>query len=83
MQHHRLSSRKRDIRAPGAGTITWDDATHTTWTATYSGLVQADVDRAVAAQTRILWLGRDPLAGNELTTYEVGEVGGPAAPCVV
>jgi hypothetical protein len=53
------------------------------WIARYQGLSSDDQDLAVASETRILWLGADPLAGNELTIFEVGDgvVNGPSAPC--
>jgi hypothetical protein len=75
---------RRSLLAPGDGTIAYDSPTATTWTATYRGLGPADVTRALAAESRALWLGRAALAGNELTIYEngPGAVGGPAgAPC--
>jgi Abnormal spindle-like microcephaly-assoc'd, ASPM-SPD-2-Hydin len=88
---------RRVIRAGGAGkdgVIAYDaaDPTGTHWTATYSGLVQQDVDRALGlsgfhgAESRALWLGAQPLAGLELTIYENaadpaadGVVNGPSA----
>jgi chitobiase/beta-hexosaminidase-like protein len=53
------------------------------WIARYQGLSSDDRERAESSETRILWLGADPLAGNELTIFEVGEgvVNGPSAPC--
>src|SRR5262249_17152153 len=72
---------RRTLRAGGAGkdgALTYDanDPTGTHWTATYSGLVQADIDRIMGlngfpgAEFRALWLGSVPLAGLELTIYE-------------
>ncbi len=71
---------RRRLEAPGDGRLAYDpDGLH--WTARYTGLSPAVVDAAVAAETRILWLGADPLAGTELTIYEAGLTGGPAPPC--
>ncbi|TMF02388.1 MAG: hypothetical protein E6I52_09725 [Chloroflexi bacterium] len=88
---------RRVLRAGGAGNdgaISYDttDPTGVRWTATYTGLVQEDVDRVLGlngfsgAQSRALWLGVVPLAGLELTIYEndadplgSGTVNGPAA----
>jgi hypothetical protein len=72
---------RRTIRAGGAGrdgTLTYDanDPTGTHWTATYSGLVQQDINRIMGlagfagAEFRTLWLGSQPLAGLELTIFE-------------
>jgi fibronectin type 3 domain-containing protein len=81
---------RRDIRADSTGTATgflrYDTAnnpTGTKWTATYSNLSAADVQRVLAAESRIMWLGRDPLAGIELTISEKGDAiaNGPGAPC--
>ncbi|MFG2108273.1 choice-of-anchor D domain-containing protein, partial [Micromonospora chersina] len=84
---HRLISRdrfandRRDLRAPGGGTIEYDAAGSTKWTATYPALSAADVSRALAAESIINWLGRSPGANNELTIFEngPGTDGGPAA----
>jgi Fibronectin type III domain/Abnormal spindle-like microcephaly-assoc'd, ASPM-SPD-2-Hydin len=74
-------SGSRTLRAPGNGTLTYDSPGSTSWTATYTGLSAADLTRAHAAESRIQWLGRNALAGNELTIYEngVGTLGGPEA----
>ena len=79
-----LLSDRRTLLAPGNGTLAYDTVDNpdgTRWTATYSGLVAADLQRALDVESRILWLGRDPLAGNELTIFEVGiaDPPGPAA----
>ena len=77
---------RRTLRAAvgSDGTLVYDDATSGNWTATYSGLDAADRTRALSAETRILWLGADPAAGNQATIYETagdGSVaGGPATP---
>src|SRR5262249_99216 len=86
---------RRTLRAGGAGkdgTLTYDanDPTGTHWTATYSGLVQEDINRIMGlngfpgAQFRVLWLGSVPLAALELTIYENDPftVNGPTPPCV-
>lgn len=81
----------------GDGTIAYDAPGSTTnfrWTATYTGLSATDMVRAVGgtttggtvfagAESRIHWLGRDPLALVETTIFENGPgvVGGPSAPC--
>ena len=79
---------RRTLRAGGAGTdgsfaYDADDPTGTHWTATYSGLTAADVDRALAADTRILWLGATPLAATEITIYENADAiaNGPSLGC--
>ncbi|HNN13735.1 MAG TPA: choice-of-anchor D domain-containing protein [Anaerolineales bacterium] len=66
---------RRTLRAPGDGTISYDtvnNPTGTKWTATYTGLDQHDVNLALSVESRVLWLGRDPLAGIEITLFEVG-----------
>lgn len=63
----------------GVGTLSTTPAGNE-WIATFSGLSSADVSRAVSGQSVVLWLGRDALAGTELTHAEWGEVVGPAGP---
>jgi hypothetical protein len=86
---------RRTLRAGGAGTdgtLKYDTATGTAWTATYNLPTDNDLARAVGgvsptgtsfvgAESRAVWLGRDPLALTELTFFENGPgvVGGPAA----
>ncbi len=73
---------RKILRAPGdGGTLAYDTAGSTKWTATYKGLSAADVARALNGQMVINWLGRSPLTGNELTIFEngPGTDGGPAA----
>jgi Bacterial Ig-like domain len=78
---------KRDLRAPGDGTIAYDAPGSTHWTATWKALDAHDQDQATSGESRSLWLGTDPLAINSLgspsegTLYEFGQVPGPAAPC--
>ena len=77
-----LTGRRR-LQAPGDGTLTYDAPGSTRWTARYSGFSNEVVNVALAGETRILWLGADPLAGTELTIFEVGDgvEGGPSPPC--
>jgi hypothetical protein len=80
---------RRTLRAtdapvkPGDGLLTYDSPTATTWTATYTGLSPADVQRALGAESRIMWLGGAAAAGVEGTIYEIGAgvAAGPGAPC--
>jgi hypothetical protein len=82
---------KRTIRAsstPGTqiqGTLSYDGATSNRWTARYTGLSADDVTRALGAESRGMWLGRNPAAAVpvESTIFENGDVvaGGPGAPC--
>ena len=83
-----FSNGKRTLRAPADGTLVFDpvgpaNPDGVNWTATYSGLSAADVEQAMFGESRAVWLGRDPLAGNELTIFETGDgiAGGPSAPC--
>ena len=71
---------RRTLRAPEDGTLAYDKADNPTgvnWTATYTGLSAADVQRALAVESRVMWLGRDPLAGVELTIFEAGTADPP------
>ena len=78
---------RRTLRASGAevedGVLTYDAPGSVNWTATYTNLGAADIPRAMEAESRGMWLGRDPAVGNELTIFEIGAdvAGGPAAPC--
>ncbi len=78
---------RRDIRAVSGGgevgTLAYDAPGSIHWTATYTNLGSQDVARALRSETRILWLGRNPAAENELTIFEIGDgvFGGPQAPC--
>jgi hypothetical protein len=72
----------RATNAGGDGTLKYDAAGSTKWTATYTGLAQADIDRALGAESRGMWI--DPtLPSTELTTFENGAAAtaGPSAPC--
>jgi hypothetical protein len=85
---------RRTVRAGGAGTdgtLSYDAAGSVHWTATYQFTTDADLARATGgtaagttfpgAESRVLWLGRVPLALTEMTTYEngAGVAGGPTA----
>jgi hypothetical protein len=74
---------KRTLRAGvgGDGTFVYDSPSSIHFTATYTGLGDADVARAMGAESRALWLGVNAGTGQEGTIYENGAVGGPAAPC--
>jgi hypothetical protein len=73
---------RRDLRAPGDGTLTYPDALGPThWTATYTGLGTADRANAVGAESRMLWRGVNVLLGNDITIFEFGQAGGPTPPC--
>jgi len=79
-------SGKRTLRAASAridGTLQYDSATSTRWTATYTGLSQADVDLALSVESRGMWLGQNPATTAEATIFENGDqiAGGPGAPC--
>jgi hypothetical protein len=76
----RLNGRKQ-LLAPTDGTLAYDAAGSTAFTASYKGLIAADVTRALAGEMVINWLGRAPLANSELTIFEngPGTDGGPAA----
>src|SRR3954452_18630522 len=75
---------KRDIRAPGGGTLSYDavgpaNPDGTRWTARYTGLSAQAAQVAANGQTRIMsWVATNA-AGDRLglTIFEVGEVGGP------
>jgi len=77
---------RRTLRATSAGgpdgTLKYDAAGSTKWTATYTGLAQADIDRALGAESRGMWI--DPaLPSTESTIFENGAAAtaGPSAPC--
>jgi hypothetical protein len=81
-----LKNARRTLRATSAagsdGTLSYDGAGSTHWTATYTNLVPADVDRALGAESRGMWI--DPaLPSPESTIFENGAaaVAGPGAPC--
>ena len=74
---------RRTLRAPGDGTLSYVGTTGNTWRAVYNGLSGTDISRALAAESRILWLGADPAKENQLTIFEIGEgvQNGPEPPC--
>ena len=80
-------SGKRTLRANSTGglngTVGYDAPNSINWTATYIGLSAADVTRALAAESRGMWLGNAVLPAGEITTYEIGAaiIPGPQAPC--
>jgi CTP:molybdopterin cytidylyltransferase MocA len=78
-----FSNGRRLLRSDKDGTLSYDAAGSINWTATYSGLIADDVTRALAAESRGVWLGRSPLAGTEQTIFENGDgiFGGPQFPC--
>jgi hypothetical protein len=79
---------RRTLRADSTGTadgvLAYDAPGSVNWTATYTGLSPADQTRATTNETRALWLGANPLVGNEGTIFEVSLDGsivpGPATP---
>src|SRR3954453_16124978 len=81
-----LKNGRRTLRANNTGgpdgTLKDDGAGSTSWTATYTGLVQVDIDRALAADSRGMWI--DPaLPSTESTIFENGAeaAAGPTSPC--
>lgn len=86
---------KRDIRADSlggrvdgaggapisgtSGTLAYDSATGTSFTATFRGLNDEERQFAVSGQTRVMGWQQTTGAGDRLgmTIYEVGEIGGP------
>lgn len=78
---------RRSLRAADLptldGILAYDAPGSINWTATYSGLDEQDVIRALSGESIGLWLGTDPAAGNESTLYEIGAgmAAGPQAPC--
>jgi len=73
---------RRDARAPGDGTLTYDAPGSIHWTATYA-FTAADRATALdpATMTRAMWLGANPLLLNELTISEFATPGGPTPGC--
>jgi centrosomal CEP192-like protein len=71
---------RADSAGAGEGTLSYDKDNNplgVKWTATYSGLSADDVQKALDVESRVMWLGRDPLAGTELTIYEAGTADPP------
>lgn len=73
---------RRDARAPGDGTLSYDAPGSIHWTATYA-FSAADTASALdpATMTRVLWRGVNPVLLNELTIAEFATPGGPAPGC--
>src|SRR3954451_4154434 len=77
---------RRTLRATNAagsdGTLTYDAAGSTKWTATYTGLAQADIDRALGGESRGMWI-EPALPSTESTIFENGAAAtaGPTSPC--
>src|SRR3954454_19783206 len=81
-----LANGRRTLRATSAagsdGTLSYDGAGSINWTATYTNLLPADVDRALGADSRGMWI--DPvLPSTQSTLFETGAAAtaGPSAPC--
>jgi hypothetical protein len=70
---------RADVFGGQDGQMVYDPAT-TTWTATYTGLSNSDVQTALESESRILWISPNTV---DITIYEngAGVVPGPAAPC--
>ena len=68
---------RRDVRGLD-GVVTMNGSE---WTATFSGLTAADVTRMVTGDSKVVWLGRNAAALNELTHSEFGEIPGPDPLC--
>ncbi len=86
------STKARTLRAsslvrPPDGSLAYDSPTALTWTATWTGLDQFDINMALANESRALWLGRAVGAATTLgspvegTLFEWGLAGGPGAGC--
>ena len=72
----------QSIRVPGAlGTIEYDLATGTTWTATFTPLNSGQRTAALNSATNatVAWTSA---AGSEVTEATLGALGGPEAPCI-
>ena len=85
----KFTNGSRTLRSARQATLV-AGATPGSWVATYTGLGQADVTKALTGETRVLWLGADPLAGTQLTIFELpdtlsgvlnGVMNGPTPPC--
>jgi hypothetical protein len=69
---------RRDIRAPGNGTLAYDGPASTNWTATYSGLSGQTAAAAVGGETRILsWMAAPGGNRSGITIFEAATLGGP------
>ena len=80
-----LANGRRTLRATSAagldGTLSYDAPGSVNWTATYKNLLPADVDRALGADSRGMWI--DPaVPSTESTIMENGlATAGPQTPC--
>lgn len=75
---------RADSSGAGDGALSYDEFNNPTgikWTATYTLETQHDVNLALEVESRVLWLGRDPLVGNELTLFENG-LADPPGPAI-
>jgi hypothetical protein len=87
----KFTNGKRTLRAPTASVSTLvAGSTPGSWVATYTNLASGDVTKALGGETRAMWLGPDPVAGTQLTIYELpdalsgvlnGVMDGPTPPC--
>lgn len=88
----RFDNGRRDLRAPGAtpkpgdGAFSYDaDPASVAWTATYTHMSDADAQRIMDGESRVLWLGTDLVTTPfpESTIFEIGDLTfpGPGAPC--
>jgi hypothetical protein len=90
----RFDNGRRDLRAPGAnpkpgdGSFSYDvsaDPASVAWTATYTHMSDADAQKIIDGESRILWLGTDLVTTPfpESTIFEIGDLTfpGPSAPC--
>jgi hypothetical protein len=69
---------RRDIRAPGSGTLVYDAPGSTNWTATYSGLSGPAMTAALGGETRILsWMAAPAGDRSGITIFEAATLGGP------
>lgn len=76
-----FSNDRRDIRAPGVGTLAYDAPAGDVWTATFAaGLTPDDVAKAVLAEAGVSQLVGLPGGGAAATTFEFGVLGGPQIP---
>src|SRR4051812_2404546 len=69
---------RRDIRAPGDGTLAYDAPGSTNWTATYNSLPGSALSAAAAGETRILsWMAAPAGDRSGITIFEAATLGGP------